>query len=1278
MGLSLLEFESAVKEIINQKVTADISDYTSVLTRAAGNIQDQGQTFGFLARVNSETNNVEVYNGVALASRQGVRYSDMDRMVKNMGGVPLLDAPQSVIQNTLAQRDDLSALLQDALKDKSFSAAGHATTMPVEEVFTSGRQVVSAKSSALTVKNRIWDDHQHIMADVPELSLKPSDIQLMARFVASMSNMPTFSKMYQELGAVEETREKGSTLYVQKVTTTKRILRYNPAFIAKAIVQDMVAAKVGLSGMENYGGAMASLGYMIGHELLHVIYDHFNADVNQGLKDMQLPPVVNKTNSKALQRVMSNTVPIEELMNNRFMSAMFDMPATNGGYTVPEFRTMDARGNTSTGATFNRITCGRWYIGDQIVFGKGNLDAAKVSDVQNRLKDSGNSPDYREALLDELSSAQDKMSYDVWFPVIFVVNRADDVNIGRLETMPEEYTFFADGTLPLPSFWDLELMVRRAFSATLTDDELVKKKPTYGDARKPDVTVTEVEKDNDAGDAGDQAAPEDTQKEPEIYTPEMERGDVVLDKVTGIYQVVIGVLPNDEQGAQQLLTYPVTRLNGTLSGKIMSAVQGNKDSGVLNDEEIAKATALANVGGSPNAPVRLNDNVFDEVLLATTADNLIKEDELEVKRAKDLRPVYLDVRDEVQVDPNQQQDNGSDEDPEPQPDIEVNNEPDMPPQDDGSAGGGASQDDGTDDEDDDNDAAGGGDANDEDPDDEDDQDASADQSGDGTAGGGTDDDLDPSDDQDGDSTTGDDVDNDQDGNDAAGDNTDGDQDQSGTDSDATSNQDDAADSDGDSPDADSNQSGGGSDQSGDDADADSDDQQSGGGDADSEEQDSESDWDDYLDSLANDMNSSTIGSNDESDDAVDRPDTTQGGQPEGDDADDDSDMSGDSTSGDGNDTDNTDANSDSDADSDADGSDADGDDEQPDTSDMFDRDPDTDEERAKRKEAQQRLKDNLDKMNDMLREAGETMEDNRNEREKNDGELDLDNVRDQLQNAGKGSDAYQFGGGQRADRQTMGLVSLIRKWARKVKGFKIDTEVGHNASKLSRRIKGAWGADDDMPVRRGSGDKALVVIIDASGSLASSARLISKAIAATVFELDKKMGVKYVVPINFDGREYGSGIYTVKELDKAMPKYLKSSGSFISPAYEYLVQLFEGTAKFDKTKYKGDPTQLVIGGVMVISDFDIFDDRYRGGTSIDGDGSPKSIVPARLVKAMNVKGGKLPWLNMCWLTQGARTVEYLYQFHDNNAKKWKSKINFEGMVVENDGTAAMVKLKDPR
>ena len=1295
MGLSLIEFGTRISEMLDERVTKNYkNDYETELSKTAGMVQQSGETFYFLARVSSKTNNVEVYERSSMANG-----NETAGLTLTYGGLPLLDTPATVLQTSLGNDKQSHDDALNEIYGQSLSFSNQYTNANVGSIMR-GTKVVSAAGTALNIKNRIWEDHEALFTDIPELTLSNTDIKLMARYCSSRSNMPAFAKMYDELAAVEQTKEKGSTLYVQSVGETKRVLRYNPAFIAKAILQDMLAKKVGLKGMEKYGGAMASLAYMIGHEMLHVIYNHFDKNVNQGLKDMQLPPLLNKSGSKELKRVMGNTVPIEELMNNRFMSAMFDMPAVNGGYTVPEYRDKDER---RRGSSFESMTAGRWYMGNAAVF--PNTD--KPENAQAILKNSKYADDESDDAMESLVTGAGKINYDKWVPVAYHVEsprNRDDYESRK--KMPKEHTFFADSTVPLPTFMDLELLMRRSMAATNTDEELVKLKPTYADQRKPDVNMAPsqpeaAQDDTTLGDlAGQDVDDEDNGQDPLAAddeqpkaqaktTAKVQDGDIALDKALGIYRVVIGVVEDGDP--QELLTYPVTKLPTDLSNKIMKAVQGHKDTELLDAATLKDAEMSAKQGGSPHAAVRLSADSMASVAAIMAGDDTAL---FETLTGDKLRPVYMDVRDSVDVDPNQEQDSGGDE--EPQPDVEINNNPDVPPPEDqepemGGGGGG-------DGDDQDGEAGGDGDADGEEEQDSDSGDGSQsgdDQDADQDADQDTDGDSADGDSADGDSADGDSADGDSaDGDSADGDSPDGDSPDGDSSSDADGSQGDAdssddsaasgssADSDSadsDSSNGDSSDGDGSTSDDGDSAEADSgaDDTDSGGASSGGNSNDAETtsaeqqeqEWDDYLKTLGNDLDSTTLGSNDDSSDAVERPEDTDGDGTDGDGTDGDG-TDGDGTDGDGTDDDGTDGGkADNDFDQEA----------------LFDRTKDDAEQRAERKRKQQLLKDQLDALNDIQAKTDKTMDKNRNEREASGGTLSSETQKKQAASSdllkdagGSGSGGgFGYGGKAKADKSIKALLGLISDWARLLKGKAMKMDVGYNSDKISRRIKGAWGGDDDMPVRRGRVDKALIVIFDTSGSLSGSADLISKTIAATLEALHKKMGVSYVIPISFDGKSRKTGIYTVDEIDDVMPRFMAYSDSAIEPAFDHIIQVLKGTARLDRTSYKGDGTNINIGGILLMTDFDV-EEYWRGSTANKGD------IPIEMTKYLKPSGGnKTPWLNLCWLVDdgrypkgsGLRSISFLKKFHSRNIKM-KNKFNFSAVAANQGGIGVKVRLSN--
>lgn len=128
---------------------------------------------------------------------------------------------------------------------------------------------------------------------------------------------------------------------------------------------------------------------------------------------------------------------------------------------------------------------------------------------------------------------------------------------------------------------------------------------------------------------------------------------------------------------------------------------------------------------------------------------------------------------------------------------------------------------------------------------------------------------------------------------------------------------------------------------------------------------------------------------------------------------------------------------------------------------------------------------------------------------------------------------------------------------------------------------------------------------------------------------------------------------------------MAGGGSDPLSAYRYAASLLADDHHVlrAKSKYKGKLKNVKIGGVLMLTDFDLLG---------SGRGRP---MPEELVTALRAKpgSGRIPWLNVCWLVNGGRSImDYNERFYVPNAKRWGRLFRFDAIASTKDGTASMI------
>ena len=132
--------------------------------------------------------------------------------------------------------------------------------------------------------------------ELPTLSITQEDISLIAFYIASRSNLErSFAKDLERLAYIMPMESQ--TLYVKKELDGSVHMRYNPQFIGNGILRDYINHFSGLPEYKNYKGAKTTLAFVIGHELLHYRYNHFDPKISTALKLLHYGPKLMKVDS---------------------------------------------------------------------------------------------------------------------------------------------------------------------------------------------------------------------------------------------------------------------------------------------------------------------------------------------------------------------------------------------------------------------------------------------------------------------------------------------------------------------------------------------------------------------------------------------------------------------------------------------------------------------------------------------------------------------------------------------------------------------------------------------------------------------------------------------------------------------------------------------------------------------------------------------------------------------------------------------------------------------
>ncbi|QIG72108.1 hypothetical protein EVB95_274 [Rhizobium phage RHph_TM2_3B] len=176
-----------------------------------------------------------------------------------------------------------------------------------------------------------------ILDKLPNLIITKEDIIFSSIYVSNVTGFKTFANDMNRFETIEIDSNPQVTLYVTKDPLDRYVLRYNPTFILKTIIHDWIFKATGFKLMAKYGGAMSTFAYMLGHEILHYRFDHFNPVVSAAIDSkcvdvIALKKAVNPKMAKSIVRSMRTVA--EEIMVNSLMSQLMDMPAVDSGLTT--------------------------------------------------------------------------------------------------------------------------------------------------------------------------------------------------------------------------------------------------------------------------------------------------------------------------------------------------------------------------------------------------------------------------------------------------------------------------------------------------------------------------------------------------------------------------------------------------------------------------------------------------------------------------------------------------------------------------------------------------------------------------------------------------------------------------------------------------------------------------------------------------------------------------------------------------------------------------------
>lgn len=182
--------------------------------------------------------------------------------------------------------------------------------------------------------NNFKDILDKFNTNLPNLSIKPGDMKFISEYLTQKSDLKTFSKDLSRIAYIVED-PLTNTLSIGKVSdkTDDYILKYNSNFIMKTIIYEYFYSE--FLGLKESYISLKVLSYLIGHELLHFRFNHFDKGVTNSLKSSYLKTTSEIQNLKRINNYLDSNVNIQcEMMINHVMSKILNCEVVDGGIST--------------------------------------------------------------------------------------------------------------------------------------------------------------------------------------------------------------------------------------------------------------------------------------------------------------------------------------------------------------------------------------------------------------------------------------------------------------------------------------------------------------------------------------------------------------------------------------------------------------------------------------------------------------------------------------------------------------------------------------------------------------------------------------------------------------------------------------------------------------------------------------------------------------------------------------------------------------------------------
>lgn len=183
-------------------------------------------------------------------------------------------------------------------------------------------------------KSQLLNRHADLLKSLPDLEITLADIRYVSIWVSNKTRNPKFASDLTRIALIHQD-PKVSTLCIGVRNDDSLFMRYNNRFIGEAIFHDLLARHMGYPKHDQCN-AMTTISYLIGHELLHYRFGHFNPKVSRALIDSSVgirpTPASDKLTQKILDGISASIQNnIQEAMNNTLMTNLLGVGAADSG-----------------------------------------------------------------------------------------------------------------------------------------------------------------------------------------------------------------------------------------------------------------------------------------------------------------------------------------------------------------------------------------------------------------------------------------------------------------------------------------------------------------------------------------------------------------------------------------------------------------------------------------------------------------------------------------------------------------------------------------------------------------------------------------------------------------------------------------------------------------------------------------------------------------------------------------------------------------------------------